>query len=132
MKSKHCAGCKYWEKEDKASEEYQKWKEAHTCDINFEGSAGAMEPHGTVEMFKQSPQYKIRYTRLIGDGDTKTHNMLLEQQPHGSTLVEKCDCMYWTCAETDGYCSTEHKNTASRPEVVRWEDDWLSRSTHGW
>ena len=93
VKSKHCAACTYWEKKDKTSEEYQRWKEAHTCDINFKGSAGAMEPHGTVEMFKQSLQYKIRYNPLIADGDTKTHNMLLEQQPYGSTLVEKCDCV---------------------------------------
>lgn len=92
VKSKHCAACTYWEKKDKTSEEYQRWKEAHKCDINFEGIAGAMEPHCTVEMFKQSLQYNLQYNQLIADGDTKMH-MLLEQQPYGSTLVEKCDCV---------------------------------------
>ena len=77
VKSKHCAACKYWEKKDKISEEYQRWKEAHKYDINFEGSAGAMEPHGTVEMFQASLQHKIRYTQQMVI--QKMHNMLLEQ-----------------------------------------------------
>ena len=87
VKSKYCAACKYRENKDKTLEEYQRWKEAHKCDINFEGSAGAMEPHGIAELFQASLQHKIRYTQLIADGDTKMHNMLLEQQPYGYTLV---------------------------------------------
>ena len=91
--SKHCASCKNWERRDKTSEEYTRWKASHSCDVNFEGSAGAMEPQGTLQLFKSSLDYKIRYAKLISDGDSKTHALLLEEQPYGSTLVEKCDCV---------------------------------------
>ena len=91
--SKHCASCKHWEKRDKTSEEYRKWKDTHSCDVNFEGSAGAMEPQGTLQLFKSSLDYNLRYTKLISDGDSKTHALLLEEKPYGSTLVEKCDCV---------------------------------------
>ena len=59
FKSKHCAGCKYWEKKDKTSEEYKTWKETHSCNINFEESASAMEPEGTLEVFKASVLPKL-------------------------------------------------------------------------
>ena len=63
--------------EDQTSDEYQRWKETHKCDINFEGSAGAVEPLGMLEMFQRSLQCNIRYTQLIADGDTKTQTCFL-------------------------------------------------------
>ena len=33
VKSKHCAGSKYWEKQDKTMDAYKKWKDAHECGI---------------------------------------------------------------------------------------------------
>lgn len=91
--SKHCAGCRYWEKKDKESEEYKQWKETNECEMNFDGSSAAMEPESTFEMFKSSLDYNICCTRLISDGDSKTHAMLLEEQPYGTTIVVKCDCV---------------------------------------
>ena len=38
--------------------------------MNFSGSAGAMEPHGAVQIFKRSLENKIRYMNLIADGDS--------------------------------------------------------------
>ena len=94
VKSKHCAGCKYWEKQDKTTDAYKKWKDAHECEMNFIGSAGAMEPQGTLDMFQSSLEYKLRYTKLISDGDSKTHSLLLKEQPYGSDHpVEKVDCV---------------------------------------
>ena len=61
--------------------------------VNFEGSAGTMEPQGTLQLFKLSLDYNLRYTKLISDGDSKTHTLLLEEKPYGSTLMEKCDCV---------------------------------------
>lgn len=53
-----------------------------------------MEPNGALELFSRSMNYKIRYTRLVCDGDSKTHNLLLEHKPYGpSKLVEKLDCV---------------------------------------
>ena len=94
VKSKYCAGCKYWDKQDQRSEAYQRWKETHDCEINFSGSAGAMEPKGTLEMVRRSSENKLRYKYLISDGDSKTHSLLLNEQPYGSDcLVEKLDCI---------------------------------------
>ena len=67
------------------------WKEAQMpfCQVNFQGSSSAMEPVGILEIFKRSVDYKLRYSRLIADSDSKTHAMLLEEQPYGSIPVEK-------------------------------------------
>ena len=35
--SKHCAGCQYWEAQDKSTEKFRKWKEEHDC-ANFRSS----------------------------------------------------------------------------------------------
>ena len=94
--SKHCYGCKYWEDKDQSSSEYATWKETHSCDANFTGSAGAMEPQGTLKLFSRSLQYKIRYKHLVADGDSKTHALLLREQPYGfepENQVRKLDCV---------------------------------------
>lgn len=45
-------------------------------------------------MFNRSMDEKIRYKYLISDGDSKSHTLILEQQPYGSScLVEKRDCI---------------------------------------
>ena len=90
VKSKFCKACKHWEKQDKTTEEYRTWQESHAaeCETNFTGSAGAMEPKGTVEMFQSSLSHGLRYKWLISDGDSKTH------QPYGKDhLVVKMDCV---------------------------------------
>ena len=94
VKSKHCAGCQYWEKRDHSSDAFKSWKETHECDVNHSGSASAMEPQGALEMFHSSLQYKIRFKSLIADGDCKTYSLLREKQPYGSDHpVEKMDCV---------------------------------------
>ena len=62
------------------------------CKKNFDGSAGSMEPIGAVELFSRSMNFKIRYSRLVCDGDSKTHSLLLERKPYGKQ-VEKLDCV---------------------------------------
>ena len=94
--SKVCAGYKHWESRDKNSPEYIKWKESHTrqCSMNFDGSAPAMEPHGTLQMFQRSLQYNLRYTHLISDGDSKTFSLLTSLQPFGQEHpIQKLDCV---------------------------------------
>ena len=72
VKSKFCEACKHWEKQGKTTEKYRTWKESHTaeCKMNFTGSAGAMEPVGTVEMFQSSMSHGLRYKWLVSDGDS--------------------------------------------------------------
>ena len=53
-----------------------------------------MEPQGTLDMFQSSLGYKLCYTKLISDGDSKTHSLLLKEQTYGiDHLVEKVDCV---------------------------------------
>ena len=92
--SKHCIACQLWETRDHTSAEYQAWKETHVCDINFTGSAPAMEPYGTLDLFKHSLDHKLRYTSLISDGDSKTFSMLQKEAPYGPDhCVVKLDCV---------------------------------------
>ena len=96
VKSKFCKACKHWEAQDHTTDEYKAWKESHTpvCSTNFSGSAGSMEPKGTLEIFQSSLSYGLRYKWLISDGDSKTHALLLREQPYGKDyLVEKVDCV---------------------------------------
>ena len=94
--SKHCAGCRRWEGKDHTTDAFKEWKESHICDINFSGSAGAMEPYGTLKMFQQSLDYNVRFKSLISDGDSKTYALLLKEKPYGSRAedqVVKMDCV---------------------------------------
>ena len=92
--SKHCAACQHWESRDKNSAEYRAWKKEYACDISFNGSAPAMELHGTLILFKQSLGFKLRYTNLISDGDSKTFSLLQKEAPYGlDHPVIKLDCV---------------------------------------
>ena len=53
-----------------------------------------MEPKGALEIFQSSLSYGLRSKWLTSDGDSKTHALLLRQQPYGKDyLVEKMDCV---------------------------------------
>ena len=53
-----------------------------------------MEPQGTLEMFQSSLSHGLRYKWLISDGDSKTHSLLLREQPYGGDhLMQKMDCV---------------------------------------
>ena len=93
--SKFCKACSVWEKR-KNKDDFELWKRSHQaeCDVNFDGSAGAMEPAGIVELFKRSLQYRLRYTSYISDGDTKSFSILSAEQPYGNDhKIEKLDCI---------------------------------------
>ena len=92
--SKYCVGCHRWDGKDKTSEDYLRWKAGHVCNVDYEGSSGGMEPHGTLKMFQRSLDFHLRYRYLISDGDSKSHNLILKSQPYGSSyMVEKKDCI---------------------------------------
>ena len=94
--SKHCAGCKRWEDYDTSSQGYADWKASHVCTVNFTGSAGAMEPIGTLRMFQRSLDHNIRHKSLISDGDSKTFSLLQSKNIYGDgdgDKIEKLDCI---------------------------------------
>ena len=39
---------------NETSVEYQDWKRVHKCQANYAGSAGGMEPKGTLNLFRRS------------------------------------------------------------------------------
>ena len=94
--SKHCSGCKKWERKDQTTTEYHTWKEQHDCSINFSGSAGSMEPYGTFALFQRSLAYNLRYKYIISDGDSKTFALLSRERVYRADKekqVEKLDCV---------------------------------------
>ena len=53
-----------------------------------------MEATGIVKMFKWSVRiYNLRYTTYIGDGDTKTHQEILQADPYPGVIVSKAECI---------------------------------------
>ncbi|XP_071964136.1 uncharacterized protein [Antedon mediterranea] len=86
--SRHCKGCRIWEKEDNTSPRYIRWKANHKCKINHIGSAGSMEPAGARRIWGRSmATRKLKYTSYIGDGDTKSFSSVVKDQPYGTTPI---------------------------------------------
>ena len=53
-----------------------------------------MEAKGVVECFQSSVENrKLRYTKLIGDGDSKTHTSIVTADPYPGVKVEKLQCI---------------------------------------
>ena len=77
--SKSCKQCQLHSHLDKDSVEYQLWRADHDhCTANFQGSAPAMGPEGTERIFRRSIEtHKLRYSELYGDGDSKSHKMMV-------------------------------------------------------
>ncbi|KAF2891831.1 hypothetical protein ILUMI_14342, partial [Ignelater luminosus] len=36
--------------------------------------------------------HDVKYTRMVGDGDSSVHRWLLETPPYGELLIEKVEC----------------------------------------
>ena len=75
---------------------YLEWKQQHSphCQANFEGSAPAMEAEGASVMFAHSvARYKLRYRRMVCDGDSKSFHRISSEKPYGDIPVEKHDCI---------------------------------------
>ena len=97
--SRKCSTCqrKALENPDVDSQEFQDWYEnpLPNYQVNFEGSAPAMEAAGAELLWNRSLQkHNCRYTKLAGGGDSKTHARLLYTKPYGdSCSIEKLECI---------------------------------------
>ncbi|GFS70833.1 uncharacterized protein TNCV_2897711 [Trichonephila clavipes] len=62
---------------------------------NYSGSAGKMEVDGMLRIFNRSEKlHNLKYSNYIGDGDTKTFNVLSENKPNGDDhLIPKIECV---------------------------------------
>ena len=91
-----CLFCHECKKNQNASES---WKKSHAeiCMVNHEGSSGAMEKEGAIEMFLRSiEKHNLRYTKYVGDGDSSAFGSVKEalKEKYGdSYIIEKEDCI---------------------------------------
>lgn len=93
IKSKVCKSCQYW-KSKQGTEEYEKWKETHICQINHDGSAGKMETVAIKDIFQHSVKNNsLRYTTYLGDGDSKSYAQVAELKPYGDKKIDKAECV---------------------------------------
>lgn len=69
--------------------------DTHLCYKNWNGSASAMEADIIAEGFRLSvSMYNIKYTIVIGDGDSSVMEKIRSQMPYGpDTVIEKIECM---------------------------------------
>ena len=70
-------------------------KESDECEINHTENSGLMESAAAVIIFKRSEQKsKLRFTSMLGDGDTKTIASVNEAKPYGAgVVVKKEECI---------------------------------------
>jgi hypothetical protein len=65
------------------------------CSANYLGTSGGMEVQGAVDIFTRSvPQYNVRFTHYLGDGDSRGFTAVSESQPYGpGVTIEKVECV---------------------------------------
>jgi hypothetical protein len=92
--SDKCQQCQKWGKKIN-DPSYSAWKASHVCKINHEGSAGSMETVGAVRIFERSRATRgLKYTNMLGDGDSSTYNTIVESQPYGEDCIpNKLECI---------------------------------------
>lgn len=95
LKSNYCKMCETWENKLNDEKALAEWKENHAqnCSINHDGSAAKMEVESVKEMFGRSMEkYGVKYTRYIGDGDSKTFKGIIDFNPYDEE-VKKLECV---------------------------------------
>jgi hypothetical protein len=99
VKSLFCHECKAHNNDDKESDKYKQWKDAHTqrCEINHEGSSEEMEAVAAVQIFSRSIETRtLKYTTFVGDGDSSSFGCVKEalEEKFGSAYqIKKEECV---------------------------------------
>ncbi|GFS89427.1 uncharacterized protein TNCV_1809541 [Trichonephila clavipes] len=72
-----------------------KTKHLQNCKRNFEGYSGKMEVAGALSIFQRSQSlYNVRYTKYLGDGDSKAFTSIVENKVYGDHCsVKKLECI---------------------------------------
>ncbi|GFR31323.1 yqaJ domain-containing protein [Trichonephila clavata] len=64
----------------------------HCCSKNWPGSSSSMEANIIQEGFMNSvAMYGIKYTKIIGDGDSNVYKTILDSRPYDALQVEKLE-----------------------------------------
>ena len=120
---KYCHECKLHEPLDHSSTAYQDWWQGHKdkCSMNFEGSSASMECEGARIMWRRSEQdLQLRYTCVIADGDVKTHNALVEDDPYNGVPIVKHDCVGHVQKRMGSHLRKHRKEGATVQQKRRW------------
>ncbi|XP_005099717.3 uncharacterized protein LOC101846585 [Aplysia californica] len=77
------------------TDEFNSWLEVHKpqCQANYNGSSGGMKVEGAKVLWGRSLLHKMRYTTLIGDGDSKSFAAVLVLNPYESIIPKKAECV---------------------------------------
>ena len=70
-------------------------KDSNECEVNYESTSRQMEKTASLILFQRSEErLKLRYTSLLGDGDTKTIKDINKEMPYGpGFIVSKEECV---------------------------------------
>ncbi|XP_050309467.1 uncharacterized protein LOC126745672 isoform X4 [Anthonomus grandis grandis] len=86
IRNKFCSLCSWYENKKKDVP-------IHKCHKNWNGTSTSMEADIVLEGFKRSMElYNLKFTKMIGDGDSSVHRKLLQSKPYGNMLVQKVEC----------------------------------------
>lgn len=95
--SKYCHSCELSRKLPKDSDKYKNWESSHKpeCKVNYQGSSGGMEVDAAVKIFSRSEEkHGLRYTKYIGDGDSKGYSAVVAADVYGDDcVIEKHECI---------------------------------------
>ena len=87
--SDKCKACQKWKKKE-SDPKYEEWRANHQCKINHVGSANSMEAAGAVRIFNRSSATRgLVYMDMLGDGDSSTHNSIVESKPYGDDSIPR-------------------------------------------
>lgn len=66
----------------------------HVCTKNYDGTSGGMEIAGALHVFRNSVKRNVRYTKYLGDGDSKGFQVVKDDKPYGNEVeIEKLECI---------------------------------------
>lgn len=70
-------------------------KKNHTpnCLANYSGSSGGMEVEGAKQIFQRSLSKNVRYTKYLGDGDSKGFSAVESLDLYDGTPITKLECL---------------------------------------
>ncbi|GFU60715.1 uncharacterized protein TNCV_2754651 [Trichonephila clavipes] len=64
------------------------------CKANHFGNSGSMEVSGAIEIFQRSESlHGLRYTKFLGDSDSRAYKAVNEMQPYGDNGIEILECV---------------------------------------
>ena len=96
--SKYCHACSIKETEvgSRNDPEFQRWYGDHQedCCADYEGSSNAMEVESAKRLWSRSLEmHHMRYTGMLGDGDSKAFNAVQELAPYPGVTIMREECV---------------------------------------